>query len=145
MPHHSTKSWATHLSGSRWREKLAKWRKRAEILHRKDAEQRSASREDRQSTSPRAGPSKSPAALQKVDPFQIITSFFVQGNADNLTDDEVWKMMERQVHLLMFSVTYCAENALPVPAVDSTAMGGVLGQQQRRHHCGGAAVEWHSR
>ncbi|PIL31877.1 hypothetical protein GSI_06581 [Ganoderma sinense ZZ0214-1] len=96
MPHHSTKSWATHMSTSPLREKMLNWKKRAGIRHRKDAGQRSASKEDRQSTPPGGGPSKSLAAPQMIDPFQIIASFFAQGNADALTDEEVWRMMEGQ-------------------------------------------------
>ncbi|KAI1788757.1 hypothetical protein LXA43DRAFT_624382 [Ganoderma leucocontextum] len=96
MPHHSAKSWNSHISTPSWRDKVAKWRRRAEILQRKVTEQRSASRDVRQPTPPRAGPSKSPAELQKVDPFQIISLFFAQGMADTLNDDEVWKTMEGQ-------------------------------------------------
>lgn len=98
MPHHSAKSWASHISHTSRREKVASWRRRAEILHRKTAEQRSASGDGRQSPPHRAGPSKSPAAPQKIDPSQFIASFFAQGNADNLSDEEVWRMMEGQVH-----------------------------------------------
>ena len=86
MPHHSTRSWASHMSSSPLREKMLNWRKRAGIRHRKDAGQRS------ESTPPRGCPSKSPAVPQRVDPFQIIASFFAQGNADSLSDEEVWRM-----------------------------------------------------
>lgn len=106
MPHHTLKSWMTHLSQATRRDKLEKWRRRADILNRKIRSERSASRDVSQSTPPQAGPSKSPvsnsAGPEKstpIDPLNILASFFADGLADNLSDNEVWNTMAQQVRL----------------------------------------------
>ncbi|TBU35346.1 hypothetical protein BD311DRAFT_746010 [Dichomitus squalens] len=104
MPHHTLKSWATRISHASRREKLEKWRRRAEILNRKVREERSANVDARQATHPDASLSDSPmaqsAGLEEestpFDPLTLLASFFADGLADNLSDSQVWNTMAQQ-------------------------------------------------
>ena len=105
MPHHPVKSWTTRITHAARRDKLEKWRRRAEILNRKIREEHSSG-DVSQPTPSQVGPPKSPITNPTAperstpfDPVNILASFFAEGLADNLTDEQVWNTMARQVCL----------------------------------------------
>ncbi|KAI0756901.1 hypothetical protein C8Q80DRAFT_64871 [Daedaleopsis nitida] len=72
MPHHPKGSWMSHLTQPTRRDKLERYRRRAEVQSRKA---RSAS---------------------TWDPTKVLAEFFAAGRADSLQDSDVWKSLAEE-------------------------------------------------
>ncbi|KAH9858103.1 hypothetical protein C2E23DRAFT_163989 [Lenzites betulinus] len=101
MPHHTQKSWQSHITHFSRRDKLERIRRQAHIARRKaDSEGQRQSEPLNEGTSQAEQtppPSASaPSPHRSPDRFTVLMKFFAGGGADNLDDEEVWKAVHRQ-------------------------------------------------
>ncbi|KAI0375090.1 hypothetical protein BV20DRAFT_960154 [Pilatotrama ljubarskyi] len=107
MPHHTQKSWQTHISHACRRDKYEKMRRQAHIARRKAGTSgqhllEHVDTETVQAETP-ADPPSLPApdhdaqtTIDAFDPFTVLSEFFAGGGADNLADSEVWGVLSAQ-------------------------------------------------
>ncbi|KAI0361517.1 hypothetical protein OH77DRAFT_1417783 [Trametes cingulata] len=104
MPHHTQKSWQTHISHACRRDKYEKMRRQAHIARRKAsaAGQRTSDRVDGEILQAEMPSDNHSAPVQEndaqasaddFDPFTVLSEFFAAGGADNLADSEVWGVL----------------------------------------------------
>ncbi|KAI0825043.1 hypothetical protein BC628DRAFT_1321028 [Trametes gibbosa] len=101
MPHHTQKSWQTHITHYSRRDKLEKIRRQAHIARRKAESEDQRQLDTVSGSTPQAVqtplPSASaPSSSAPVDKFTILMKFFAGGGADNLDDEDVWKAVNQQ-------------------------------------------------
>ncbi|KAI0778276.1 hypothetical protein BD413DRAFT_508065 [Trametes elegans] len=105
MPHHSLKSWQTHIFNANRRDKFERMRRQAQIARRKGhpggtkvSQEPDVGALPPQPQATEATPPVSAAETtsELPDPVMVLADFFANGGADNLADSEVWNTIHQK-------------------------------------------------